>query len=87
MKSIARRIAILPILGYRYLISPFTPMSCRFHPTCSSYAAEALEQHGVVRGGGLALRRLARCHPWGAAGYDPVPPKPSGDVADQPLGR
>ena len=45
---------------------------CRFHPTCSQYAEEAIREHGVVRGGGLALRRLFRCHPWGGAGFDPV---------------
>jgi putative membrane protein insertion efficiency factor len=62
------------IRGYQLLISPWLPPSCRFHPSCSQYAREALAAHGTVRGGILALRRLSRCHPWHAAGgYDPVP--------------
>ena len=61
------------IRAYQLLISPVLPPSCRYLPTCSDYAAEALQVHGVVRGLWLALRRLARCHPWGGSGYDPVP--------------
>lgn len=91
MKTLFRRIAILPILVYRYMISPIMPVACRFQPTCSSYAADALTQHGVVKGGGLALRRLARCHPWGGQGYDPVPPvmppAASRCTTHEPLGR
>lgn len=68
-----RALVTLPILGYRYLISPVFPMSCRYAPSCSAYAAEAVMRHGVVKGGWLALRRIARCHPWGGEGYDPVP--------------
>lgn len=59
--------------GYQLLISPVLPPSCRYLPSCSDYAIEALARHGALRGGGLALRRLARCHPWGGRGYDPVP--------------
>lgn len=59
---------------YRKGISPFTPPACRYTPTCSAYALEAVEEHGVVRGSWLALRRILRCHPWGGWGYDPVPP-------------
>ncbi|MDJ0916672.1 MAG: membrane protein insertion efficiency factor YidD [Woeseiaceae bacterium] len=59
---------------YRYAISPFLGSNCRFQPTCSEYAIEALKQHGLFRGGGLAIRRIFRCHPWGGSGYDPVPP-------------
>jgi putative membrane protein insertion efficiency factor len=58
---------------YRSAISPYTPPSCRYTPTCSAYALEALERHGAARGSWLALRRLLRCHPWGGHGYDPVP--------------
>ena len=61
------------IWGYRVLISPFFAPSCRYLPTCSAYAAEAVKRHGAVRGGWLAARRIARCHPWGGSGYDPVP--------------
>lgn len=59
---------------YQRAISPWTPPSCRFTPTCSAYAAEAIERHGAGRGSWLAARRLLRCHPWGGEGYDPVPP-------------
>lgn len=58
---------------YRVAISPLLGVSCRFQPTCSTYAIEALEQHGVLRGTALAARRIARCHPWGGSGFDPVP--------------
>ena len=58
---------------YQIVISPWTPASCRFTPTCSSYAIEAIDRHGAPRGGWLALRRIARCHPWGGHGFDPVP--------------
>ena len=61
------------VLVYRYVISPFTPGSCRFHPTCSHYAEEALRTHGALKGLYLALRRICRCHPWGGSGYDTVP--------------
>ncbi|MDD6821171.1 MAG: membrane protein insertion efficiency factor YidD [Paraprevotella sp.] len=64
---------MLPILFYRQFISPLTPSSCRFTPTCSQYALEALRRHGVLRGSWLTIRRLLRCHPWGGSGYDPVP--------------
>lgn len=58
---------------YQVGISPLTPPSCRYTPTCSAYAVEALERHGAARGSLLTLRRLLRCHPWGGQGYDPVP--------------
>lgn len=61
------------IWGYRRCISPFTPPSCRYTPTCSQYAAEAVRRYGPLKGGWLALKRLSRCHPWGGSGYDPVP--------------
>ncbi len=68
-----RRLFILPIRFYRAAISPMFPPVCRFTPTCSQYVIEAIMRHGVVRGSWLALRRIARCHPWGGSGYDPVP--------------
>lgn len=68
-----RRVLIGLIRLYQVGISSWTPASCRFTPTCSAYAIEALERHGAARGGWLALRRLLRCHPWGGMGYDPVP--------------
>ena len=64
---------ILPIRFYQRCISPLTPPSCRFTPTCSQYAVEALRKYGPIKGSWLALKRLLRCHPWGGSGYDPVP--------------
>lgn len=61
------------IRAYQLLISPLLLPSCRYLPSCSEYAAEAIQTHGSLRGGWLALRRLLRCHPWGGSGYDPVP--------------
>jgi hypothetical protein len=61
------------VWGYRLFVSPLLPPSCRYAPTCSAYALEALQAHGPVRGAWLAARRIARCHPWGGSGYDPVP--------------
>ncbi|HEX7759995.1 MAG TPA: membrane protein insertion efficiency factor YidD [Caulobacteraceae bacterium] len=60
--------------AYKLSLSPWFGRQCRFLPTCSDYTAEALIQHGPVKGGYLAVRRLCRCHPWGGSGYDPVPP-------------
>jgi len=61
------------VRGYQYLLSPWWGRQCRFNPTCSEYAIEALERHGAARGAWLALRRVLRCHPWGGGGFDPVP--------------
>ena len=61
------------VRAYQLVISPFLPASCRFHPTCSHYAIEALQRHGSFKGFWLALRRLTRCHPWNPGGHDPVP--------------
>ena len=68
-----RAILIGVIRFYQTAISPWTPASCRYHPTCSGYAMEAVRGHGGLRGGWLAARRLLRCHPWGGSGFDPVP--------------
>lgn len=68
----------LLIRGYRYFLSPMLGAACRFHPSCSQYAEEALATHGLFGGGWLAARRLCRCGPWHAGGYDPVPPRGRG---------
>ncbi|SFW75042.1 hypothetical protein SAMN02927921_03950 [Sinomicrobium oceani] len=60
---------------YQHLISPLTPATCRYTPTCSHYTVEALQKHGLFRGGKLAVKRIFSCHPWGGSGYDPVPEK------------
>ncbi|MDH3594953.1 MAG: membrane protein insertion efficiency factor YidD [Rhodospirillales bacterium] len=65
---------------YQLLLSPYLPASCRYHPGCSTYAAQAIVVHGPLRGLWLAVRRIVRCHPWGGMGYDPVPPKAGGEV-------
>ncbi len=64
---------LLPILFYRYCISPLKPPTCRFTPTCSEYALIALKKYGLFKGMWLTVKRLLRCHPWGGSGYDPVP--------------
>lgn len=74
MRHLLRLAFVLPIRVYQWCVSPLLPPGCRFTPTCSAYAAEAIIRHGVLYGGWLALRRVLRCHPWGASGYDPVPP-------------
>ena len=66
-------VLLVPIWIYQKAISPYTPPSCRFTPTCSEYARQALIKHGPVKGLWLAVRRILRCHPWGGSGYDPVP--------------
>lgn len=68
-----------PIRAYRYLVSPLLGPHCRFHPTCSAYALDAIGRFGAWRGGWLALRRVARCHPWHTGGHDPVPGEAHGD--------
>jgi hypothetical protein len=75
MKKILIYPFLLFIKVYQTLISPLTPATCRFQPTCSHYAKEALEKHGLFKGGKLALKRILSCHPWGGSGYDPVPKK------------
>lgn len=67
------RLLAAPVRAYRRWLSPLKPPVCRFVPTCSAYAIEALETHGAMRGAWLATRRICRCHPWGGHGFDPVP--------------
>ena len=73
-------LAALPIRAYRLLLSPWLGLNCRYQPTCSAYALEALEKHGAIRGTWLAIRRIVRCHPGGGSGYDPVPDREDGDA-------
>ena len=68
-------ILALPIRGYRLLFSPWVGYNCRYLPTCSAYALEALEKHGAIKGGWMAAKRIGRCNPWGQCGHDPVPDK------------
>ncbi|OFX27480.1 MAG: membrane protein insertion efficiency factor YidD [Armatimonadetes bacterium RBG_16_67_12] len=70
-----QRAMLLLIAAYQRLLSPLLPRSCRFYPSCSTYAAEAIERHGAARGVMLAVRRILRCHPFHPGGYDPVPLK------------
>lgn len=70
-----RSVPIALVRGYQLLLSPFLPASCRFEPSCSEYAIEALRRFGVVRGGWCSFKRVLRCHPWGGCGRDPVPPE------------
>ena len=69
-----RQVLILLLRGYRFVISPLYGQVCRYHPSCSAYALEAVTEHGSLRGSWLAARRIARCHPWAEGGLDPVPP-------------
>ncbi len=75
----AKKIVIAPLLGiiwfYQKFISSWTPSTCRYTPTCSSYTKTALERHGLIKGGYLSIKRIFSCHPWGKYGHDPVPPK------------
>ncbi len=73
------------IRAYQLIVSPWLGPRCRFHPSCSSYALEAIDRHGAWRGSGLALRRLGRCHPWNPGGFDPVPADRTPPVEQQPI--
>lgn len=70
-----RRLLIGIIKGYQFLLSPLIGQNCRFHPTCSHYAIEAINEHGVLKGGYLSVRRIIKCHPFNEGGHDPVPKK------------
>ena len=73
LRAVPRRLLAGLIRGYQIVLSPLLPPSCRFHPSCSQYALEAVTRHGALKGSWLAARRLARCHPFHPGGYDPVP--------------
>lgn len=68
-----KKILILLVKFYQGAISPHTPAACRYHPTCSEYAIQAILKYGAIKGTWLAIKRILRCHPWGGSGYDPVP--------------
>lgn len=72
-KSIFIKITLLPIYFYQRCISPMFPATCRFTPTCSQYAVEAIKKYGPLKGVWLSVKRIARCNPWGGSGYDPIP--------------
>jgi len=74
-KKIIIKLVTGPIWAYRYFLSPFLGSNCRYYPTCSAYAIESIEKHGVFLGGWIAFKRLIRCHPWHEGGVDPVPDK------------
>ena len=88
MPNAVSRILAMPLIGlvrfYRLAISPWLGMNCRYQPTCSSYAIEALQTHGALKGGWLAAKRIGRCHPWGGSGYDPVPGAEERDEPESP---
>lgn len=86
MNPASRVLAVL-IRAYQLLVSPVLPGACRFHPTCSEYARQAVGRLGVLRGGWLATRRIGRCHPWGEPGYDPVPCDRPEDQHGADMGR
>lgn len=78
------RLLVLPIRLYQLVVSPLLGPRCRFYPSCSAYAVEALRAHGALRGSWLAVRRLGRCHPWNPGGPDPVPPARPGSAPTSP---
>ena len=85
--SMWRKVITYPFIAlirfYQVAISPYTPASCRFTPTCSQYSVESLQVHGLIKGGWLALKRISKCHPWGGSGYDPVPERKQGNNVDR----
>jgi uncharacterized protein len=73
MKKLSGNLLILLIKAYRNFISPLTPASCRYTPTCSEYGIQAIKKHGALKGSWLAIKRISSCNPWGGSGYDPLP--------------
>jgi uncharacterized protein len=72
------RVGVLAVRAYQLVLGPLTGGACRFEPSCSAYAVDAIQTHGLIKGAWLALRRVARCHPFSGAGFDPVPPRSRG---------
>jgi putative membrane protein insertion efficiency factor len=68
-----RHVAVVVVRGYQYVISPMLGSRCRFYPTCSEYACQAIERYGIAKGSWLGIKRISRCHPWHSGGVDPVP--------------
>lgn len=87
MRQVVIRIALALIRFYQVAVSPLTPPSCRFIPTCSDYAAQAFTTHGPLKGLGLTIWRLLRCGPWTKGGYDPVPPPDQSKITNPPTRR
>lgn len=81
LRRLPQQVLVAIVRGYRLLLSPWIGSQCRFEPTCSAYALRALEQHGAAGGSYLAARRILRCHPWCAGGFDPVPAPSRGPAA------
>lgn len=73
LTSFSKKLAIVPVRLYQYLIRPLLPNACRYTPSCSAYAVEAINKYGALKGLWLGFKRILRCHPWGGQGYDPVP--------------
>lgn len=73
LKNFLTLLFLIPVKFYQYCISPLKPPTCRYTPTCSQYAVEAIKKYGPFKGTWLTIKRLLRCHPWGGSGYDPVP--------------
>lgn len=73
MKRLPRKVVVILIRGYQQVISPLFPPTCKYYPTCSTYAVTAVERYGVLKGSWLAVKRIVRCNPWSHGGYDPVP--------------
>jgi len=84
-QTVASKSLVAVIRAYQRFVSPLLGQRCRFYPSCSEYTARAIAIHGVARGGWLAVRRLARCHPWNPGGYDPVPPASSAEANSSDL--
>lgn len=75
MGELFKKLAVIPIRIYQWVISPWLGKNCRHEPTCSNYTIEAIREWGVMKGSWLGIKRIAKCHPWGTFGYDPVPKK------------